>query len=104
MRGEDILQLLAEQFGVAYTLNGVYQLLKRLDKVWILARSVRPNANPAKHAEFKKNFAQEVQAALSPGVHIEQANIWFQDKMRIGQRGTQTGLWARKGTRPRVVR
>lgn len=24
--------------------------------------------------------------------------------MRIGQRGTQTRLWARKGTRPRVVR
>ena len=24
--------------------------------------------------------------------------------MRIGQRGTQTRIWARKGTRPRVVR
>ncbi|CDS53474.1 ISSod10, transposase OrfB [Polaromonas sp. CG9_12] len=24
--------------------------------------------------------------------------------MRIGQRGTQTRLWARKGTRPRVAR
>ncbi|MDB5930064.1 MAG: ISSod10, transposase OrfB [Polaromonas sp.] len=30
--------------------------------------------------------------------------MWFQDEMRIGQRGTQTRLWARKGTRPRVVR
>ena len=104
VRGEDIRQLLAEQFDVAYTLNGVYELLKRLDMVWISARSVSPNADPAKQAEFKKNFAQEVQAALPPDVSIEQVDIWFQDEMRIGQRGTQTRLWARKGTRPRIVR
>ena len=54
VRGEDIRQLLAEQFGVDYTLNGVYELLNRLDMVWISARSVSPNANPARQAEFKK--------------------------------------------------
>jgi transposase len=37
-------------------------------------------------------------------VRPEQVDIWFQDEMRVGQRGTQTRLWARKGTRPRVVR
>ena len=41
---------------------------------------------------------------LPSGVRLEQVDIWFQDEMRIGQRGTQTRLWARKGTRPRVVR
>lgn len=46
--------MLAEQFGVTYTLNGVYELLKRLDMAWISARSVSPNANPNKQAEFKK--------------------------------------------------
>ena len=34
VRGEDICQLLARQFGVAYSLNGVYDLLKRLGLVW----------------------------------------------------------------------
>lgn len=53
-RGEDIRQLLAQQFGVDYTLNGVYELLKRLDMAWISARSVSPNADPLKQAEFKK--------------------------------------------------
>ena len=104
VRGEDIRQLLAEPFGVAYTLNGVYELLKRLDMVWISARAVSPNANPARQAEFKKNFAQEVQAVLPPDVPVKQVDVWFQDEMRVGQRGTQTRLWARKGTRPRVVR
>ena len=41
---------------------------------------------------------------LPEGVQLNQVDIWFQDEMRIGQRGTQTRLWARKGTRPRVVR
>ena len=41
---------------------------------------------------------------MPPGVAPEQVDVWFQDEMRIGQRGTQTRLWARKGTRPRVVR
>jgi hypothetical protein len=47
---------------------------------------------------------QQVEAALPEGVQLDQVDIWFQDEMRIGQRGTQTRLWARKGTRPRVVR
>ncbi len=28
--------------------------------------------------------------------------VWFQDEARIGQQGTLTRLWARKGTRPRA--
>ena len=54
VRVEDIRQLLAQQFGVDYSLNGVYELLKRLDMAWISARSVSPNADPVKQAEFKK--------------------------------------------------
>ena len=30
--------------------------------------------------------------------------IWFQDESRIGQQGTITRMWAKKGTRPRAVR
>jgi transposase len=58
VRGEDVRQLLAQQFGVDYTLNGVYELLKRLDMAWISARSVSPNANPARQAEFKKTWSK----------------------------------------------
>jgi transposase len=41
---------------VDYTLNGVYELLKRLDMAWISARSVSPNADPLRQAEFKKMY------------------------------------------------
>ena len=56
MRGENIRQLLTEQFGVDYTLNGVYELFKRLGMVWISTRSASTNADPDKQAEFKRNF------------------------------------------------
>lgn len=51
-----------------------------------------------------KTFVQQVEAILPEGVQLGQVDFWFQDEMRIAQRGTQTRLWARKGTRLRVVR
>jgi hypothetical protein len=30
--------------------------------------------------------------------------IWFQDEARVGQQGSLTRLWARRGSRPRAVR
>ena len=30
--------------------------------------------------------------------------IWFQDEARVGQQGTLTRIWARRGTRPRAPR
>ena len=60
VRGEDIRQLLARQFSVAYSLNGVYDLLKRLGLVWISACALKPYADAVVQAEFKKNFAPKV--------------------------------------------
>jgi hypothetical protein len=31
-------------------------------------------------------------------------DLWFQDEARVGQQGSLTRIWARTGTRPRVVR
>lgn len=31
-------------------------------------------------------------------------DIWFQDEARVGQQGSQTRIWAPKGTRPRLVK
>lgn len=34
----------------------------------------------------------------------EDIDVWFQDEARFGQQNQTTRIWARKGTRPRVVR
>jgi DDE superfamily endonuclease len=39
--------------------------------------------------------------AAAAGKPIE---VWFQDEARVGQQGTLTRLWARRGSRPRAVR
>jgi hypothetical protein len=38
---------------------------------------------------------------LAPGTPIE---IWFADEARVGQQGTLTRVWAKRGSRPRAPR
>lgn len=42
--------------------------------------------------------------AIPDAARDKPVEIWFQDEARVGQQGTLTRLWARCGTRPRVVR
>ena len=42
--------------------------------------------------------------ALPPEARGKPLEIWFQDEARIGQQGTLTRIWARRGTRPRAPR
>ena len=37
-------------------------------------------------------------------VTLKEVDIWFQDEARVGQKGTLTRTWAKKGTRPRLTR
>jgi len=66
--------------------------------------SVRPQ-HPAQDAEaveaHKKNFAELVAAATPETARDKPIELWWQDEARVGQRGTLTRCWARKGTRPR---
>lgn len=43
-----------------------------------------------------------MRAALPETARNKPLEVWFQDEARVGQQGTLTRLWARKGTRPRA--
>jgi transposase len=45
-----------------------------------------------------------VKQALPPQAQGKPLEIWFQDEARIGQQGTLTRVWARRGTRPQAPR
>jgi len=45
-----------------------------------------------------------VKAALPPEAKSKPLEVWFQDEARVGQKGTLTRVWARRGTRPRQPR
>lgn len=42
--------------------------------------------------------------ALPAAAQDKPLEIWFQDEARVGQKGTLTRLWARRGSRPRAPR
>ncbi|MDY6896032.1 MAG: IS630 family transposase [Thermotogota bacterium] len=103
IKGEEIRQILKDQFNVKYSLSGVYELLKRLKLVWITVRSTHPKADPEEQKAFKENFNEKAKEVLPDHVKPENVDIWFQDEARVGQRGTSTRVWAEKGTRPRSI-
>jgi hypothetical protein len=45
-----------------------------------------------------------VKEALPAAAYDKKIEIWFQDEARVGQKGTLTRLWAKRGTRPRATR
>lgn len=52
--GHDVQAMLEQQFEVSCCLNSVYNLLARLDLVWITARSKHAKRNQASQDAFKK--------------------------------------------------
>jgi len=51
-----------------------------------------------------KNFADLVDAVIPPEARGKPTEIWFQDEARVGQKGTLTRVWARRGSRPPAPR
>lgn len=43
-------------------------------------------------------------AVIPEGIHLSLVDIWFQDESRVGQQGSQYRIWAKRGSRPRVVK
>ncbi len=43
-------------------------------------------------------------AALPAAAQGRPVEVWFQDEARVGQQGTLTRVWAKRGTRPRALR
>jgi transposase len=55
-----------------------------------------------KPRRYIKNVTDLVRAARPEAAQGKPLEMWFQDEARVGQQGTLTRLWARKGTRPRA--
>lgn len=91
---EEIRQLLREQFHVDYSLNGVYHFSIALACLGFQRVQSARKGTCRRGRRLKKMFALQVQSVVPPHVASDQVDIWFQDEMRIGQRGTQTPLWS----------
>uniref|UniRef100_UPI00356B4FCE helix-turn-helix domain-containing protein n=1 Tax=Roseovarius sp. TaxID=1486281 RepID=UPI00356B4FCE len=52
LKGADFLRILKEEFGVSYTLNGVYELLNRLGLSFLSPRPAHRKSDPAAMAQW----------------------------------------------------
>ena len=55
LRGKDAVRILNDEFGVAYTLNGAYGLLHRLNLSYLTPRPRHEKNDPKAMEEFKKS-------------------------------------------------
>ena len=107
-RIRDIRRKIEEAFGVAYADESVRRLLRREGFRRLSGRSERPRGDAAAHSAFRSEFAVRVRArvreVLGSSALSQPVAVWFQDESRVGQKGMMSRLWARRGSRPSVVR
>ena len=100
----DVRERILTSFGVRYTVEGVRRLIHRLGFRHVSPRPVHPKAKPQAQEEFRRNFAQLVREAVPDDVSMDNVLVHFQDEARVGQKGILSRVWARKGTRPRILK
>ena len=64
--GRDVRDLIARQFGKAYSLNGAYRLMHRLGYSWLMPRPRHPKADAAAEEAFKKKRSRRSGASAWP--------------------------------------
>ncbi|MGH6820138.1 MAG: IS630 family transposase [Methylocella sp.] len=97
----DLKHVAKTRFGVDLSERSMARILRQRRFTRLSVRPQHPQADAAAQETFKKNFAETVMKALPPEAKGKPLEIWFQDEARVGQKGTLTRIWARKGSRPR---
>jgi hypothetical protein len=57
-----------------------------------------------RHSRLLKKLRRASAHRNPAGACRPAGRIWFQDEARVGQQGTLTRIWAKRGTRPRIRR
>ncbi|MCL1164461.1 IS630 family transposase, partial [Shewanella chilikensis] len=104
LMAKDVGHFIQSEFGVTFKQTNIYRLLHQLGFSWITTRSRHPKQSEAVQEAFKKNFPMAMILNTPGHVALDRIDVWFQDEARFGQQNTTTRIWAKKGTRPRVVK
>jgi transposase len=94
----------AARFEVTLHERSIGKLLHKLNFSSISVCPLHPKTDLAAQETFKKNFADMATAAIPPERAGGPIEVWFQDEARVGQQGTVTRIWAKRGSRPRAKR
>jgi len=97
-RCADLRDRIAAQFGIRMHERSVGKLLHALDFSSISVRPLHPQS------DLEAQEASRAGTRHNPAAACRPVEIWFQDEARVGQQGTLTRIWAKRGTRPRIRR
>ncbi len=100
----DIRDKVLLRFKEYFSLEGIRRVIRSLGFVNISPRPVHPKADPVKREEFRRDFSELAMNVVPDGTEPVMIDVWFQDEARAGQKGMLSRVWARKGSRPRIVR
>ena len=103
-RRADLRDRVLREFGVTVRERTVGKWLGQHGYCRLSVRRQHPKSDPAAQQAVKDDFADLVRATIPPEAAGKQVEIWWQDEARVGQQGTLTRVWARRGTRPRALR
>jgi transposase len=101
-RRVDLRDELQRRFGVALHERSVGKVLARLGYRKLSVRPRHPQADEEAQETFKKTSPRQLRRKSPSAPKSKPIEIWFQDEARIGQQGTLTRVWAKRGTRPRA--
>ncbi len=100
----DVRKRIADSLRVGCALEGARRPVRRPGFRHMSPRPVHPRADPAAREGFGGDSVRLAREAVPDGVAPEDVPVYLQDGARVGQKGMLSRVWARKGTRPRVVR
>lgn len=103
LRGVDVQRILEAEFGICRSLTAVYNLLHRCGYSYLRPRPRHYKADPEAQEKFKRELPDRLEE-IHKSHPEKKLRFYFQDEARFGQQGTITNVWARKGSRPTVVR
>jgi DDE superfamily endonuclease/Winged helix-turn helix len=103
-RRVDLQARIERAFAVRLHPATVGKLLRKLVFRRPSVRPRHPRSDPAEQEAFGGGFAERAQAVLPASARGKPIEVWFSDEARVGQQGTLTRVWARRGTRPRAPR
>ncbi len=103
-RLKDLAAWAMARFGVSVSVSAMWRTVRGLGFSHQTVRPLHPRADPGRQREFRNDFSGLALGAAGEGAAPERIEVWFQDELRAGQKGTNTRIWARRGVRPRAVR
>jgi Winged helix-turn helix len=98
-----LARVIKTRFNVTLAERSVGAMLRRLGFRRLSVRPRYPQQDPVAQEAYKKTSPIWSKPSSPEHAREKPIELWWQDEARVGQQGTLTRVWAKRGSRPRRV-